>query len=58
MATMAMNQELLEKIEAFKYFSEKQLAKVKNLCEEVAFNENERLFAAGDPAPTYGWLPT
>lgn len=57
MATMAMNQELFKKFEAFKYFSEKQLAKVKNLCEEVAFNENERLFAAGDPA-THLWMVT
>ena len=52
---MAIDQELIEKIEAFKEFSEKQLAAVKNLCEEVVFKENERLFAEGDAA-THLWL--
>ena len=54
---MGINQELLEKIEAFKCFSEKQLAKVKNLCAEVVFDENDRLFAEGDPA-THLWMVT
>jgi CRP-like cAMP-binding protein len=54
---MGINQELLDKIEAFKGFSEKQLAKVKNLCAEVVFNENDQLFAAGDPA-THLWMVT
>jgi len=52
---MAIDHKLLEKIEAFKGFSENQLAKVKNLCAEVVFNENDRLFAEGDPA-THLWL--
>lgn len=42
---MAIDQELIKKIEAFKEFSEKQLATVTNLCEEVVFKENDRLFA-------------
>jgi CRP-like cAMP-binding protein len=52
---MTINQEMLEKIEVFKNFNEKQLVTVKNLCEEVVFNENDRLFAEGDPA-THLWL--
>jgi CRP-like cAMP-binding protein len=52
---MAIEHKLLEKIEAFKGFSESQLAKVKNLCAEIVFNENDRLFAEGDPA-THLWL--
>jgi CRP-like cAMP-binding protein len=52
---MAIEHKLLEKIEAFKDFSEIQLAKVKNLCAEIVFNENDRLFAEGDPA-THLWL--
>jgi CRP-like cAMP-binding protein len=52
---MTIDQGLLAKIEAFKNFSEKQLATVKNLCEDVVFNANERLFSEGDPA-THLWL--
>ena len=54
---MAINHLMLEKTEAFKAFSKKQLAKLENLCAEVAFSENERLFAAGDPA-THLWMVT
>jgi len=54
---MAINYLTLEKAEAFKGFSEGQLAKLGNLCTEVAFSENERLFSAGDPA-THLWMVT
>jgi CRP-like cAMP-binding protein len=47
---MAINQELLERIEAFKGFTEDQLAKVKNLCVEVSFRKNGKIVTAGDPA--------
>jgi CRP-like cAMP-binding protein len=54
-ASMTISQESLKKIEAFKGFSEKQLEKLKVLCAEVAFSENEQLFAAGEPA-THLWM--
>ncbi len=52
---MTMSQDLFEKIEAFNDLSVTQKATVMNLCEEVVFSENERLFAEGDPA-THLWL--
>jgi CRP-like cAMP-binding protein len=52
---MAITQELLERFEVFKNLSEKQLAIVTNLSEEVVFNQDDRLFAEGDPA-THLWL--
>jgi len=52
---MAISKELLEKIAVFRGFSEKQLAKLRTLCAEIAFGENERLFAAGDSA-THLWM--
>ena len=52
---MAINQELLERFEVFKNLSEKRLTIVTNLCEEVVFNQDDRLFAEGDPA-AHLWL--
>ena len=52
---MEINQEFFERVEAFKNFSESQRTKVKNFCEEVVFNQNDRLFCEGDPA-THLWL--
>lgn len=54
---MAINQQQLEKVEAFKGFSEKQFGKLKILCNEADYNENEQLFAEGDPA-THLWMVT
>jgi CRP-like cAMP-binding protein len=54
---MAINYLTLEKAEAFKGFSTKQLVKLGNLCAEVVFSENEQLFSAGDPA-THLWMVT
>jgi CRP-like cAMP-binding protein len=52
---MAINQELLESLEAFKNLTKKQLVILSNLGEEVVFKQDDRLFAEGDPA-THLWL--
>lgn len=54
---MAIKHRELENIEAFKGFSEKQLAKLRNLCVDAAFSENEQLFAEGDLS-THLWMVT
>ena len=50
-----INQELLERLEAFKNLTEKQRTILTNLCEEVFFKQDDRLFTEGDPA-TNLWL--
>jgi CRP-like cAMP-binding protein len=52
---MGINQEVFEKIDAFKEFSGKQKTRVRDLCEEAAFKEQDRLFCEGDAA-THLWL--
>jgi len=52
---MEINQELLERFEVFKNLTERQLTVLTNLCEEVVFNQDDRLFAEGDTA-THLWL--
>ncbi len=52
---MAIDQELLGKLEATKNLTEKQLAILASFCEEVVFKQGDRLFAEGDPA-TNLWL--
>ncbi|RPI70120.1 MAG: cyclic nucleotide-binding domain-containing protein [Geobacteraceae bacterium] len=47
---MAVNSECFSKIEAFKSLTEDQRFCVLPLCEELVFQEGERLFAEGDPA--------
>jgi CRP-like cAMP-binding protein len=54
-ATVAIDPAFFERFEGFKGFSKRQLAKMKDICEEVVFNENGRLFCEGDPA-THLWL--
>jgi len=54
-AFKVINQELFERLEAFKNLTEKQLTILANICEEVFFKQNDRLFAEGDPA-TNLWL--
>jgi len=50
-----INQEFLDRFEAVKNLTEKQRATLANLCEEVSFKRDDRLFAEGDPA-THLWL--
>jgi CRP-like cAMP-binding protein len=50
-----INQEFFERFEAFKNLTEKQRTILTNLCEEVFFKQDDRLFAEGDPA-TNLWL--
>jgi CRP-like cAMP-binding protein len=47
---MAVNSEYFSKIEAFKSLTVDQLSCVLPLCEELVFQEGERLFAEGNPA--------
>lgn len=52
---MAIDQELLEKLEVFKNLNGMRRTLLANLCEEVVFKQNDRLFTEGDPA-THLWL--
>lgn len=52
---MAICQESLEKVEAFKDLTPIQLSLAGNLCEEGFFQQEERLFTEGDEA-THLWL--
>lgn len=54
---MAIRQQELENIEAFKGVAEKQLSILKNICVDAAFSQNEQLFAEGDIA-THLWMVT
>lgn len=54
---MAIRQQELENIEAFRGLPGKQLAKLKNLCVDATFSQNEQLFAEGDMA-THLWMVT
>jgi CRP-like cAMP-binding protein len=47
---MAVNSDYFIKIEAFKSLTDDQRSRVIPLCEEVVFQEGNRLFAEGDPA--------
>jgi hypothetical protein len=47
---MAVNSEYFSKIEAFKSLTVDQRSCVLPLCEELVFQEGERLFSEGDPA--------
>jgi len=47
---MIVNREYFSKIEAFKNLTDDQRSRVIPLCEEVVFQEGDRLFAEGDPA--------
>jgi CRP-like cAMP-binding protein len=42
--------EVLEKVEAFSDFIDEQLSKLQNLCEELEFQRDDKLFTEGDPA--------
>jgi CRP-like cAMP-binding protein len=50
-----INQEFLDRFDAVKNLTEKQRATLANLCEEVSFKRDDRLFAEGDTA-THLWL--
>lgn len=52
---MAIDPNFFVSFEGFKDFSNRQLTKIKGICEEVVYNENDRLFREGDPA-THLWL--
>jgi CRP-like cAMP-binding protein len=52
---MKINQELFKRIEGFNNLTEKQRSILANLCEEVFFKQDDRLFAESEPA-TNLWM--
>jgi CRP-like cAMP-binding protein len=52
---MALDYNVLLNLEAFRSLTENQRLRLGGICEEVAFQQDDRLFTEGDPA-THLWL--